>query len=493
MPLEETRTVPAKSDSISLTILVPAYNERYLIGESLGRLKILEAESHLSGIEVIVIDDGSTDGTALLLENFKNNLASGSGRNISWSFLRHEANRGKGAAIETGLAQATGDYTIVHDADLEYDPADIGRLARIALANDADAVFGSRFVGSEVRRVLMYRHQVGNKLLTFACNLASNLNLTDIWTGYKLIRTWLLKSIPLESTGFEIEAELTIKLAKRDARIFETPIRYYGRNYEEGKKITWRDGLRGLWAIARFTLSDRVFREDEYGSQILGRLGRARRFNLWMADTIRPYCGEQVLEIGSGVGNLSRTLVPRSTYVASDINPLYLQTLRNLEFNRPYLKASYCDINEARSFTVPEAGYDTVICLNVIEHVEDDRAALNNIRAVLSEHGWALILVPQGPWNFGSLDEVLGHRRRYTHSSLTQLAEQCGMRIEKLIGFNRIGSIAWFLNGRLMRRRTFGLIQIWLLDLLTPLFRRIDRFLPLPPLSLIAVMCREAE
>lgn len=147
-----------------------------------------------------------------------------------------------------------------------------------------------------------------------------------------------------------------------------------------------------------------------------------------------------------------------------DINALYLQTLRNLEFNRPCLKVACCDVNEAQSFPIPAGGYNTVICLNVIEHVDDDRMALNNIGAVLAPQGRALLLVPQWPWKYGTLDEVLGHRRRYTRGSLDRLAAQCGFRIKELIEFNRTGSLAWFLNGKLMRRQTFGLIQIWLLD-----------------------------
>ncbi len=366
-------------------------------------------------------------------------------------------------------------------------------MMHVYLETGADAVFGSRFGGGEVRRVLMFRHQMGNKLLTFLCNLVSNLNLTDIWTCYKAVRTSLLKSIPLESNDFRIEPELTIKLAKREARIFEVPISYYGRTYQEGKKINWLDGLRALWAIAQFALSDRVYCEDQYGSHILARLARAPRFNFWIADTIRPYCGERVLEIGSGVGSLSRMLVPRLSYVASDINPLYLQTLRNLQLNRPYLSGTYCDVNDVSSFPMSPGGYDTVVCVNVLEHVDNDRTALSNIKSVLSEEGRALILVPYGPWNYGTLDRILGHQRRYTRDSLACLADQCGFELSSMLEFNRFGTLAWWLNGKLMRRRSFGLLQIWVLNLLTPLLRRIDRFLPIPPLSLIAVMRRRVD
>jgi SAM-dependent methyltransferase len=233
-----------------------------------------------------------------------------------------------------------------------------------------------------------------------------------------------------------------------------------------------------------------IYQRDEYGSQILVRLSRAPRFNAWMAETIRRYCGQRLLEIGSGVGNLTRKLVPRTQYVASDINPLYLDALAGLSKERPYLKASYCDVTDIASFPRLESGFDTVVCLNVIEHLESDRGALSNIRSVLAAGGTAVILVPHNQWNYGTLDVVLGHYRRYSKESLRQVAEDAGFLVRDILEFNRVGTPAWFLNGKILRRRTFGLFQIWVLDTLTPLFRKIDSSLPFPGLSLIAVLER---
>jgi glycosyltransferase involved in cell wall biosynthesis len=470
-------------------VLVPAYNEEHLVCASLARLRLLGEDEggHLERVEVIVVDDCSTDGTAAALARFAGEVAAAPGRRTTWRFLRHERNQGKGGAVRTALEHASGDVTVIHDADLEYHPRDILRLMRVFAEEDADAVYGSRFAGGDVRRVLLYRHQVGNRLLTLLCNLVTNLNLTDMETCYKAVRTPLLRSIPLVSRDFRIEPELTIKLAKRQARIFEVPISYSGRTYQEGKKISWKDGLAALLAIARFGLSDDVYKKDEFGSQILARLARAPRFNAWMAELVRPHCGQEVLEIGSGVGNLTQALVPRRRYVASDVNPLYLETLRALAKDRPYLSVSYCDVTEAGSFPA-DGGFDTVICLNVVEHVEGDRQALANIRAALGPSGKAVVLVPQGPWNFGTLDEVLGHRRRYTREALARLAAEGGFEVVEMREFNRFGTLAWLLNGKLLRRRRFGLGQVKLLNLLTPLLRRLDRFLPLPGLSLVAVL-----
>jgi glycosyltransferase involved in cell wall biosynthesis len=472
----------------TLSVLVPVYNEQYLVATSLDRLQILASSPSLSRIEIIVVDDCSKDDTPAVLERFKSSLPA-EGK-ISWTFLKQERNGGKGKAIQTALEHATGEITVIHDADLEYHPRDLLRIVRVFEEEEADAVFGSRFAGGEARRVLFYRHQMGNKLLTFLCNLATNLNLTDMETCYKAVRTALLKSIPIVSNDFRLEPELTIKLAKRNARIYEVPISYSGRTYAEGKKINWKDGFAALWAIARFAVSDAIYKRDEYGSQILARLSRAPRFNAWMADTIRPYCGNHVLEIGSGVGNITQRLAPRRKYVVSDINPLYLQTLASLRTDRPYLKSTFCDVTDLESFPKQEGPFDTVICLNVIEHVPDDRASLRNIREVLEPGGKAIVLVPQGQWNFGTLDEVLGHQRRYSEESLRALAADAGFNVRAILPFNRVGTPAWWLNGKLLRRRVFGLGQILALNALTPIFRRVDSLLPVPPLSLIAVLER---
>ena len=475
--------------SVTLSILVPVYNEQYLVRASLERLKQLADSPLLAHIEVIVVDDGSTDRTNSILREMESTESAQPGGKLNWIFVYHEANQGKAAAIHTALQRASAELTVIHDADLEYHPLDLLKMVRVFLDEQADAVFGSRFLASEYRRVLFFRHQLGNNFLTLFCNLVSDLNLTDMETCYKMVRTPLLKSIPLVGTRFEIEPEIAIKLAKRGARIFEVPIRYAGRTYQEGKKIGWRDGMHAIKAIIRFGISDYIYAEDTYGSQILGRLNRAPRFTKWMADVIRPYVGEKVLEIGAGTGNLTVQLIPRTLYWVSDVNPLYLHHLERVRLDRPYMEVGYTDGEKGESFP-KNTKFDTVICLNVVEHLADDLTALTNFRDVLEDQGRAIILVPCGPWLFGSLDEVLGHHRRYTRRQLTDLVERAGFHLEHMLEFNRIGVIAWWLNARLLRRRSFGFWQIKLLNTLTPVFRVLDKFLPLPPLSLIAVISK---
>ncbi len=501
----------------SLSVLVPVYNEQHLVAASLARLAVLESSPHLERIQVVVVDDSSRDGTPHALAAFGEErgialapappaaprggsglvpaVELGRGRHgkTEWIFLRHARNGGKGAAIRTALARADGEYSVIHDADLEYHPVDILRMVDVFVSERADAVFGSRFAGGESRRVLFFRHELGNRLLTFLTNLVTNLNLTDMETCYKAVRTDLLRSIPIFSNDFRLEPELTIKLAKREARVFEVPIRYSGRTYQEGKKIDWKDGVRALGAILRFTVSDKIDVRDEPGLEMMRRLASASRFTGWMADLIRPYLGSRLLEIGSGTGTLTRRLVPRDLYVASEVDPLHLETLRNLTADRPYLSARYTDVTEVASFPRVEGGFDSVVCLNVIEHLDDDVGALRNLRSALSPGGKAVVLVPSGPWNFGTLDEALGHRRRYTEEGIRDVAVRAGLEVTALIRFNRLSSLPWWVNGRLLRRRAAGRLQIGTVDWLTPLFRRIDRFLPFPPLSLIAVMERRPD
>jgi glycosyltransferase involved in cell wall biosynthesis len=495
----------------SLTVLVPVYDEQHLVAASLARLEVLAGAPRLERVQVIVVDDSSRDATPAVLRAFAAErgvalaqplppaprtstppaatvLGRGAHGGIEWLFLQHERNGGKGAAVRTALAHADCEITVIHDADLEYHPRDLLRLVDVFVDDGADAVFGSRFAGGESRRALLFRHELGNRLLTFLTNVITNVNLTDMETCYKAVRTSLLRSIPIVSNDFRLEPELTIKLAKREARIFEVPISYSGRTYQEGKKIGWRDGLKALGAMLRFWVSDRIYVEDEHGSQILGRLARAPRFNAWMADVVRPWCGRKVLEIGSGTGNMTRHLVPRDAYVASDVNPLYLQTLRTLTPDRPYLDVAHTDVTRGESFPSLPGGFDTVVCLNVIEHVLDDVGALRNVRSALAPGGRAVVLVPRGPGMFGTLDEVLGHRRRYTEASLRRIAVEAGFEPREIVPFNRVGTPAWWLNGKVLKRRHFGLAQIAILNLLTPIFRRVDRVLPFPPLSLVAIL-----
>jgi glycosyltransferase involved in cell wall biosynthesis/ubiquinone/menaquinone biosynthesis C-methylase UbiE len=462
-----------------VSILVPLYNEEEYILPILERVFAAPLPEGMER-EVIVVDDGSTDGSAEAVEEA---LARWPGR---LRLIRHERNRGKGAAVRTALEHASGEFCLIQDADLEYDPRDYTKLLKPLVEGRADAVYGSRFLVAGERRVLYFWHALANKILTTFCNLAADLNLTDVETCYKACRTSLLKSIPLRSDRFGIEPELTIKLAKRQARIYETPVSYHGRTYEEGKKIGLRDAIAAVGVILRYWFTSDIYKDA--GPEILEAFTNAPRFNRWMADTIRPFLGERVLEIGAGIGNLSRHLAPRrKRYIASDIDPEHLARLRTRLEHRPNLEIRHCDVAEAGDFGELAGSVDTVVCLNVVEHVEDDLAALGNLYAALAPGGRAIVLVPHDQRIYGTLDEALGHWRRYSHEQLRRKMEQAGFAVERILEFNRISRPGWWVAGRILKRRTISPVSLWIFDRLVWLWRRIDSRLPWKPTSLIAI------
>jgi glycosyltransferase involved in cell wall biosynthesis len=230
-----------------LSVLMPAYNERATLRDILERVEEIDIPK-----EIVIVDDGSTDGTRDLLEKIARETEDRAPFDNNLRVFLQDENRGKGAALRRAVREARGDVLIVQDADMEYDPQDYRQLLRPILTDRADVVYGSRFMGGEAHRVLYFWHYVGNKLITLLSNMFTNLNLSDIETCYKVFRAEVIKDLPLEQDGFGFEVEVTSKIAKRDYRVYEVGISYFGRTYEEGKKITWRDGLRALYLIGRY-------------------------------------------------------------------------------------------------------------------------------------------------------------------------------------------------------------------------------------------------
>ncbi|HYP06584.1 MAG TPA: bifunctional glycosyltransferase/class I SAM-dependent methyltransferase [Bryobacteraceae bacterium] len=468
-----------------VSVLVPVYNEEEFAGVLLERVLAAPLPGNCT-LEVIVVDDGSTDASFEVITRMAEEHSG------VITVIRHPGNQGKGASIRTAIEHATGDIGLIQDADLEYDPAEYPKLLQPLVEGRADAVFGSRFVFAGERRVLYYWHSVANKLLTTLCNLAADTNLTDIETGYKAFRLSLVKSIPLRSNRFGIEPELTIKLAQRGSRIYEVPVSYHGRTYAEGKKIGFLDAVWAGFTILRFGFSRDIY--IDHDKTILDSLADTRRFNRWMADVIAPYVGQRVLEIGAGIGNLTQCLSPkRHRYIAIDIDAEHLARLRTRFLYRKNVQTKLGNLLCAEDLREYAQSMDTVVCLNVLEHVEDDAAALRNIHDTLVPNGKAILLVPQGPSLFGTLDETLGHCRRYTEEELKAKMEAAGFRIECVLGFNRITRPGWYWNGRILRRRTFGRAQLWIFDRLVWLWRRIDEKLPWPPISIIAIGVRARD
>ena len=230
-----------QEDNFLLSVVIPVYNEKESIEAVIRRVRATPYRK-----EIIVVDDASTDGSDGILRSLAGDEV---------KVFTHERNRGKGAALRTGFAQARGDIVLVQDADLEYDPADYPSLLKSLLDGRADAVYGSRFLGGP-HRVLLFWHRLGNGVVTLLSNILTNLDLTDMETGYKVFRGDVIRGVTIKSDRFGVEPEITAKLARMGARIYETPISYSGRDYAQGKKLTWRDGVAALWHVLRFRFFD---------------------------------------------------------------------------------------------------------------------------------------------------------------------------------------------------------------------------------------------
>ena len=231
---------------MKLSIVIPIYNEAATISEIVAMVRSVEVGLEK---EILLVDDCSRDGTLAVLKQM-------SADHSDLKVLFHEVNRGKGAALRTGFAAATGDVVLIQDADMEYDPKEYPRLLQPILDRHADVVYGSRFLGGGAHRVVYFWHNLGNKLLTTLSNMTTNLNLTDMEVCYKVFRREVIQSIPLKEDRFGFEVEITAKLARRKLKIYEVPISYYGRDYAEGKKIGWKDGFGALRCIARYAFTD---------------------------------------------------------------------------------------------------------------------------------------------------------------------------------------------------------------------------------------------
>jgi glycosyltransferase involved in cell wall biosynthesis len=467
---------------MKLSVIIPVYNEINTIGEILSR--VLEVDLPK---EVIVVDDCSTDGTREFLKEWDARREKESKNEIR--IFYQPKNMGKGASLRAGFREATGDILIIQDADLEYHPQEYPKLIEPILDGRADVVYGSRFLGTP-RRVLMFRHTLGNKLLTFFSNLCTDLNLTDMETGYKVFKKEVLEHLRLKSNRFGFEPEVTAKIAKMSYRIYEVPISYSGRDYWEGKKIRWTDGLKAVFSIMRYNFFDSETEDIVY--QTLQRMKKLRRYNQWIFFQFRPFLGKRVLEIGSGIGNITKFLLDRDLVIGTDVEPKYLTFLKESfgkykKFIIEDLDISSSDLERYRPYHI-----DSVICFNVLEHIEQDEKALKNIFNLLEPGGRLLLFAPSHSWLYGPLDQHLGHYRRYGKKELKNKLETLGFKVVFLRYFNRIGIGGWFLNSKILRRKRLPSFQLRIYNLLVPLFK-LEKFLPLPfGTSLLAVAQKSA-
>jgi len=463
-------------DLRKLSVLMPVFNERFTLGEICRR--VLDSAVPLK-IELIVVDDASTDGSWEVLEQ----LAQQEPR---IRCFRQQANQGKGAAVQRAIAEMTGDVAIVQDADLEYDPDDYPLLLEPILEGRADAVFGSRFAGHS-RRVLFFWHSMANYLLTLLSNMLNNLNLTDMETCYKMVRADVLKGLRLNSNTFTFEPELTCRLAQWGARIYEVPISYHGRTYDEGKKIGPLDGLKALWAMIRYRLFDTQFTHHA-GFFTLASMSRATGYNRWILQQVEPFLGPRLLEAGSGIGNLSRLLLNRERLVLVDHDEVYSDILKARYGQRLNVRVDHASLTDSDAHQRwQDERIDTILCSNVLEHIEPDLQVLHDFNRTLVPGGHCVIVVPAGPWLYTGIDRKLGHVRRYTRRELHAKMEEAGFEVAFSRRFSKLGSICWAVSGHLLRRRQLSPTQMRWFDRILPLAKAAEHVLPVAGMSLIVV------
>lgn len=456
---------------MKVSVLMPVYNERWTVREIMRRVYEQSGLFH----EVVAVDDGSTDGTTQRLRELQALYGS---HNSPLRVVYKDRNEGKGAALRAGMAAVTGDVVIIQDADLEYNPKDYAQLLAPIRDGQADVVYGSRFIGGAAHRVLYYWHSWGNIALTHWCNLFSDLNLSDVWTGYKVFRTGILRRLDLVSRGFGFEPEVTIKLARCGCRIYEVPIGYDGRTYEEGKKIGFKDAVTGTLAMLRAWLTPDIGPRSA-NEQALRIAAQAGQYHSFLFKQIEPYLGREVIEVGAGAGNISRLLLDRDRLVLTDDDPGHLEKLADNYKNWGYVRT--LGLDPARPETAPGSeglwgGFDSVVSFHALSRIRDDAAALRTMQRMLKPGGRVLLMLPAHARLFGSLDAGMGHHRRYDAADVRDKLAAAGFELEQVRFLNPVAVPAWWLRSRVLKLRLISDFQLAVFDILMPLVRWLARF-----------------
>jgi glycosyltransferase involved in cell wall biosynthesis len=460
-----------------LSVIIPVYNERPFIRESVEKVIQAVSKTRLN-FSVLIIDDGSTDGTRDELVLLQKEYS-------SIRLFLQPFNQGKGAALQKGIMEADGDIVLFQDADLEYSPDDIETLLQPLLSGQADVVYGSRFSSRPSRRILNFHHQIINQTLTLASNLATGLNLTDMETGYKAFRADVIKTIPLRSQRFGIEPEITAKIAKRNCIIYEVPVSYNGRGYGEGKKITWRDGIKAFYTIFKFWLIDDCYNKKQI-AETFNDLERTHHACKYLVERILPYLGDRFIEIGSGIGTVSRFLPVREKMTISEWRPDFLNLLNSGFAEKSRIEVETLDINSKEMPARLDNRFDTAIFLHQLQFCPDQDQVLQNLHALLQKNGRLLLAVPDGK-TMGPYEEKLGYLRRYSADELQNLLTRHGFVVLQQFTFNFPAKIIW--NGVVRKRRLEQLPLFWakISDILVRRFSFLESLFGLEGLTRVVV------
>ena len=469
-----------------VSVVIPVYNERPTIEECLKRVRAVGLDK-----EIVVVDDASTDGTREFLAALP--------AEPNLRIFYQPDNRGKGAAVRRGFDEATGDVVVIQDADLEYDPEDYHKLIEPIRDGRADVVYGSRFLGWP-RRVLLLPAQLANRFLTLLSNLVTDLNLTDMETCYKVITREVVKSLRLRSDRFGIEPEITAKIARLGFRVYEVADqlsrpRLLGRQEDRLEGRLRRDRRRSC-----ATPSSTTRKTSAPDIAFCSACRKSPATTAGCGKQLEPYVGRRVLEVGAGVGNMTRFLLRRERVIATDLDAKYLRILHHLFDSYTHVTIGRFDLGDRPPATETDGAVDlpgaeridTVVCLNVLEHIEDDERALRTFHELLEPGGRLILLVPALQSLYGSLDRALDHFRRYERAELLDKLGRAGFEIEASWFFNLLGVFGWYLNSRLLKRTTFPPVQLTLYDLLVPLFRLESRWRLPFGMSLIAIARKPA-